>query len=53
MKWDCYKCQEIIKMLFVQADGSVLQETHIARTHDKDDSFETIKLPKEETRSDA
>ena len=50
MDLDYFKCQETIKMFFVQADGSVLQETHIARTHDKDDSFETIKLPKEETR---
>ena len=41
---------EMMPNLFVKADGTILQETHIARTHDEDDSFSTIKLPKEETR---
>ena len=41
---------EMMPNLFVKADGSILQETRIARTHDEDDSFSTIKLPKEETR---
>jgi len=42
---------EMMPNLFVKADGSILQETHISRTHDEDDSFSTIKLPKEETRN--
>ena len=41
---------EMMPNLFVKADGSILQETHISRTHDEDNSFSTIKLPKEETR---
>jgi len=42
---------EMMPNLFVKKNGSVIQETHIARTHDEDGSFSTQKLPQEETRN--
>ena len=34
----------------VKADGSVVQKTHIARTHDEDNRCELIALPETETK---
>ena len=36
--------------LVVKSDGSVVQKTHIARTHDKDQSYELVALPESETK---
>lgn len=42
---------EMMPNLFVKEGGEVIQETHISRTHDEDNSFSTQKLPVEETRN--
>lgn len=42
---------EMMPNLLVQEDGRVVQETRIARTHDEDDSYSTVKLPESETRN--
>ena len=36
--------------LVVKHDGTVIQKTHIARTHDKDQAYELIALPETETK---
>ena len=36
--------------LLIKSDGSVVQKTHIARTHDKDQSYQLLTLPPEETK---
>ena len=36
--------------LLVKKDGTIIQKTHIARTHDKDQSYELIALPETETK---
>ena len=41
---------EMMPNLLVKADGSVVQKTHIARTHDKDESYELLALPESETK---
>ena len=45
------RCAEMMPNLFVKEDGSVVQETHIARTHDHDGSYSVEKLPGTETRN--
>ena len=40
----------MIPNLLVKADGSVVQKTHIARTHDEDNRCELIALPETETK---
>lgn len=42
---------EMMPNLFVNKDGSVVQETHIARTFDEDGSYGLEKLPSTETRN--
>jgi len=41
---------EMMPNLVVKSDGSVVQKTHIARTHDKDQSYELVALPESETK---
>ena len=40
----------MIPNLLVKSDGSVVQKTHIARTHDEDNRYELIALPESETK---
>ena len=40
----------MIPNLLVKSDGSVVQKTHIARTHDEDNRYELIALPETETK---
>ena len=35
---------ELMPNLLVKADGSCVQRTHLARTHDKDGSYEQVIL---------
>merc|ERR1719228_2835208 len=42
---------EMMPNLYVGADGGMVQETRITRTHDEDNSYSTQKLPVEETRN--
>ena len=41
---------QMMPNLVVKSDGSVVQKTHIARTHDKDQSYELVALPESETK---
>jgi len=41
---------EMMPNLLVKKDGTIIQKTHIARTHDKDQSYELIALPETETK---
>ena len=41
---------QMIPNLLVKSDGSVVQKTHIARTHDEDNRYELIALPETETK---
>lgn len=41
---------EMMPNLVVKADGSVIQNTHICRTMDEDQSYKLIALPPEETK---
>jgi len=41
---------EMMPNLVVKHDGTVIQKTHIARTHDKDQAYELIALPETETK---
>lgn len=34
----------------MNADGTVVQKTYISRTHDKDESYELLALPEDETK---
>ena len=36
--------------LLLKGDGSIIQKTHIARTHDEDDRYELLALPETETK---
>ena len=36
--------------LLLKGDGSIVQKTHIARTHDEDDRYELLALPETETK---
>ena len=36
--------------LLLKGDGTIVQKTHIARTHDEDDRCELLALPETETK---
>ena len=36
--------------LLLKGDGSIVQKTHIARTHDEDNRYELLALPETETK---
>ena len=50
MKIKLFLLPQMIPNLLVKSDGSVVQKTHIARTHDEDNRYELIALPETETK---
>jgi len=41
---------EMMPNLLLKGDGSIVQKTHIARTHDEDNRYELLALPETETK---